>query len=85
MARVRVLRVLSEDPWKAIPLEEIEVPVGVDPFEKLSDVLAKYIVDGYECDDYGAASIQLCIKKTKDRIEKIMIGIWLEQMPEVIM
>ena len=82
MAKVGVLRVLNEDPWKAELVEEIDVPKGVDPFEKLSDVLAKYVVDGYECYDYGAASIQLCIKKTKDHLAKIMIGLWFEQIPE---
>jgi len=78
MVKIRVLRVLSEDPWRAETLREIDVPSNVDPFEKLSDIIAKYIVDGYECDDYGSASIQLCIKNN----EKIMIGLWLEQIPD---
>ena len=78
MARVRVLRVLSEDPWCAEPLWESKELNQFEVFEKFDEVLSKYMSEGWECFDYGAASVQLC---AKDR-EKIMIGIWLEQMPE---
>ena len=79
MVSVLVLRVFSEDPWRAEVVSKIDVDPSRDPFEVLDDVLAKYIVEGYECDDYGSASIQLCVKNG----EKIMIGLQL-QIPEVI-
>ena len=77
MVSVLVLRVLSEDPWKAEEISRIHIGPDKDPFEAFDDVLAKYIVDGYECYDYGSASIQLCVKDG----EKIMIGLQL-QIPE---
>ena len=84
MARVRVLRVLSEDPWKAETVQDIEVD-DMAVFTVFDSIMHEYEdVRGYDCRDYGSASIQLCTKDLGDRIEKIMIGLWLEQMPEVI-
>ncbi|MCD6417631.1 hypothetical protein J7M00_02465 [bacterium] len=78
MARVRVLKLVSEDPWVAEPLWESEELGQFEVFDKFDEVLDKYIREGWECFDYGAASVQLCVKGT----EKVVIGIWLGQMPE---
>ena len=76
MVGVLVLRVLSEDPWRAEVVERI--PAGPDSvFDVFDRVLEKYVGEGYECYDYGSASIQLCVRGD----EKIMIGVQL-QIPE---
>ena len=74
MPRVRVLRVLSEDPWKPDLLLENSFDDVGDAFDALDRLVRKYESMGWWCDDYGSASIQLCIKDG----EKRMIGVWLD-------
>ena len=62
MARVRILKVVSEDPWLTEPLWESEELDQFKVFEKFDKVLEKYMKEGWECFDYGSASYQLCVR-----------------------
>jgi len=62
LARVKILRVVSEDPWLAEPFWESEELDQFSVFEKFDEVLRKYDSDGWVCFDYGSASYQLCVK-----------------------
>ena len=79
--KIRILRILSEDPWKATLLEEKEIEdFGLGLYE-FSAIIVKYVEDGYECMDYGSATLQLCIKKQGDKLDKIMIAVSFDQIP----
>ena len=71
MARVRILKVVSEDPWLTEPLWESEDLGQFEVFERFDELLRKYEGGGWRCFDYGSASCQLCVKGR----EKILIHI----------
>ena len=71
MARVRILKVVSEDPWLTEPLWESEDLGQFEVFEKFDKILEKYMKEGWRCFDYGSASYQLCVRGR----EKVLIYI----------
>jgi len=75
VARVRILKVVSEDPWLVEPLWESEDLGQFEVFERFDELLRKYESDGWTCFDYGSASYQLCVRGR----EKVLIYVWFPE------